>query len=182
MPVKAVMAPEALTLKALAVPDVRVPAKSALPPLERVAFVEVNENVDEPVTVMAPVAVTPNVEPVVIPTAPAAELPILTAPVEVPVLMLVAKLLEALRLIAAPEIVAPNCPVKSCATVSAPEFVVVIPVRPIVIPVVLAVPTLIVPAVEVAVPTSIDMLPELLVAPVAVPYLIDSLLLLSLYV
>ena len=42
---------------------------------------------------------------------PARLLPMLTAPVEVPVLMFVAKLLVSLRLIAAPDTVKPSCPV-----------------------------------------------------------------------
>lgn len=50
-------------------------------------------------------------------------LPIVTAPVEVPVAMLTAKLLEALRLIAAPLIVAPRFPVNKALLVIASEKV-----------------------------------------------------------
>ena len=58
------------------------------------------------------VVVTPKVEEVERAMAPALELPILTAPIEVPVLMLVAKLEEALRLTAAPVEVTPVVVVK----------------------------------------------------------------------
>jgi hypothetical protein len=58
-----------------------------------------------PVRVMA----APEVRPI----APAELFPMETAPVEVPVLILVAKLLEALILVVAPEMVAPRLPVRS---------------------------------------------------------------------
>jgi hypothetical protein len=78
------------------------------------------------VNVWAPVVVvTPNVEPVEMPMAPAVLLPMDTAPVEVPVLMFVAKFEEALRLIAAPETVAPAWPVNRPAEVTVPPLVVV---------------------------------------------------------
>lgn len=53
--------------------------------------------------------------------APALLLPMLTAPVEVPVLMLVAKLEEALMLVVAPEMVAPAEPVRRPAEVIVPD-------------------------------------------------------------
>jgi len=58
----------------------------------------------------APIDMLP---PLVIPTAPASELPIFTAPVEVPVLIFVAKLDEALRFMVAPVTVRPSWPVRS---------------------------------------------------------------------
>lgn len=56
--------------------------------------------------------------------APAAELPILIAPVELPVFMLVAKLEEAFKLMVFPDIDAPALPVRSPALVIVPEPVV----------------------------------------------------------
>jgi len=99
-----------------------------------------------------------------------------TRALDVPVLMLVAKLLEALREIipplrelAAPVTVRPRLPVRSCVTVSAPELVVVNPLLPSVKALALDAPRVIVPAVPVAVPASMVTLPELLVVPVALP-------------
>src|SRR5581483_620314 len=83
--------------------------------------------------------------------APAALLPIVTAPVLVPVLMLVALLELALRLTAAPVTVRPALPVNSCVEVKAPLLVVVTPALPSVIALALPVPILIVPVVPVAV-------------------------------
>ena len=67
------------------------------------------------------VVVTPKVEEPDMAIAPALELPSEIVPVEVPVLILVAKLEEALILVVAPVIVKPSCPVKSPAEVTAPE-------------------------------------------------------------
>jgi len=61
--------------------------------------------------VMVVVPVRPIVLALCMVIAPAALLPMATAPVEVPVLMFVAKLLDALILVTAPLIVAPNWPV-----------------------------------------------------------------------
>lgn len=129
--------------------------------------------VERPVTVVVPV--TPIVEPDCSEIAPAAELPTVTDPVEVPVLMLVLKLLLTFRLIAAPLMFAPRLPVRSCDTVSAPAFVVVSPVRPSVSALALIAPRVIVPVVPVAVPVSSAMPPELLVVPSALPDCIDIL-------
>lgn len=65
------------------------------------------------------VVVTPKVEPVEMAIAPARELPIETAPVEVPVLMLVSKFDEALRDTVPPVIVRPVAPVTNPVEVKA---------------------------------------------------------------
>jgi len=73
------------------------------------------------VTVVGPVR--PILVPLWIVMAPAAELPIATVPFDVPVLILVLKLLEALMLVVAPEIVAPRLPVSNALNVLAPAKV-----------------------------------------------------------
>ena len=87
-----------------------------------------------PVKVTFPVEVKP-VKPLNTPAVETSQLvvfmvrvleppPIVVAPVDVPVLIFVAKLELLLMLVVAPEIVAPSWPVMSPATVSAPLMVV----------------------------------------------------------
>jgi hypothetical protein len=73
----------------------------------------------------APVVI-PTVEPEVRPIAPAAEFPMVTAPVEVPVLMFVAKFDEALSDVAPPVMVRPAEPERSDEKVFAPAMVCVV--------------------------------------------------------
>jgi len=87
------------------VPDVAVCKVKLVP-------VVVNEEAPDAVREMAPSAVAEMAPDEVAEMAPAAAFPIVTAPVDVPVFMLVAKLDEAFRFMFAPDMVAPADPVK----------------------------------------------------------------------
>ena len=111
-------APEFCNASVVFAPSTRSSAVVPAAVLESVAELR---SIDEPAKVRAapelpiPVVAVPVVLIVVAPSTVVvdAELPIATVPVDVPVLMLVLKLLEAFKLMVAPEIVAPRLPVSS---------------------------------------------------------------------
>ena len=127
VPVEKVVAPVWLKLPVAVIPPPSAIVNTALPlswatkmfPVELELLTVRASPLVKPVIVVVPVR--PIVEADSTAMAPAALLPMFTAPVDDPVFMLVAKLDEALRDTAAPEIVAPKSPCTKPSTSKAPS-------------------------------------------------------------